>query len=140
MTDKELNDIVDKARNATSGPWVANCNSVNNINGQNVAFMDTILVEDKLVSCSEEKAVNDAKYIAAVNPVVVLDLIAELRKVREEKDFLMNQLKAVGIKLESSLDETVKSLEKLKSELQLNKIDWQSMIDELHELNNKWTF
>ena len=130
MTDKELNDIVDKARNATSGPWVTNCNSVNNINGQNVAFMDTILVEDKLVSCSEEKAVNDAKYIAAVNPVVVIDLITELRKARQERNFLINQLKAAGIVLESSLDDVIKSLEKLKSEFRLHKIDWESMAEE----------
>ena len=72
MTDTELDALEAKAKAATSGPWWE---------------LDT--EKDTTV---DNQIVKDSIYIAAANPAVILELIAELRQVRRERDWLASQL------------------------------------------------
>ena len=85
MTDTELNEIEAKAKAATPGPWAWN--------GLSVEANDF-----DLCSCTDwhspinRNGTANAAYIAVANPAAILELIAELRQVRKERDWLAEQL------------------------------------------------
>ena len=78
MTDEQLNELEATAKAATPGPWETKAGpdfSEILANSKNIALVG-----------SQHK---DAAYIAAVSPDVVLELIAELRRTRLERDWLV---------------------------------------------------
>lgn len=77
MTDTELSSLEAAARAATPGPW----------DTKEGPDFSEILANSKNIALvgSQHK---DAAYIAAANPAVVLELIAELRQTRKERDWL----------------------------------------------------
>lgn len=85
MTDAELDALEAAAKAATSGPWETD--SLNNVRNR-----DTTIVLTAVLPTHREPRPEDANYIAAANPVAVLDLIAELRQAKEEclhhKDYI----------------------------------------------------
>lgn len=75
MTDAELDALEAAAKAATSGPWETD--SLNNVRNR-----DTTIVLTAVLPTHREPRPEDANYIAAANPAVVLELIAELRQAR----------------------------------------------------------
>ena len=75
MTDKELNKLESKAKKVK--------------NGHLSVHYDPQVQIDYWVNV-EDKA--DALFIAAANPAAIIDLIAELRKARKERDWLAYKL------------------------------------------------
>lgn len=78
MTDAELSTLEAAAKAATPGPW--DCGGVEVFLGE---------WNPLIAMCNSE---DNAAYIAAVNPAVVLELIAELRQARAERDFILEQI------------------------------------------------
>lgn len=77
MTDGDLEQLENRARAATPGPW----------RHPGRALVVSTIAKSEPIVCdciSQEfaQAPKDADYIAAVNPAVVLELIAELRSAR----------------------------------------------------------
>lgn len=81
MTDAELYALEAAARVATSGPWgiPGREDLVKSDKGAEVAFCAVVFSSEPACSVSAKQATNNAAYIAAANPAVVLELIAELR-------------------------------------------------------------
>lgn len=80
MTDEQLDALELKAKAATEGMWrcskkVVFCHTVND---------DFPVVCDAVGEC-------DAAFIAAANPAAILELIAELRQARAERDWLASE-------------------------------------------------
>ena len=82
MTDVELDALEAAAKAATPGPWKHYNNKGN----------DCVTVFGKVFLPRNELSVADTAFIAAANPSVVLDLIAELRQTRAERDWLAAML------------------------------------------------
>ena len=70
-TDAELDALEAVAKAATPGPWKLD------------AEADTTL---------DDQIVRDGIYIATANPAVVLNLIAELRQARAERNWLVENM------------------------------------------------
>lgn len=85
MTDAELDALEAAAKAATPGPW--KIDPVLNILSENNPPIYVYTDEDDSIG----KAA-DIKYVAAANPAVVLDLIAELRQARAERDWLVENM------------------------------------------------
>ena len=82
MTDKELNELEEKAKAATPGPWDSGGVEVF-LGGWN----------PHIAMCNSE---DNAEYIAAANPAVILELITELKQARKERDWLANTISFDG--------------------------------------------
>ncbi len=79
MTEKELDALEAAAKAATPGPW----------RHPGRALVVSRMSEDEPLVCNciskqFAQAPKDAAFIAAANPAVVLDLIAELRQARAD--------------------------------------------------------
>lgn len=76
MTDVELSALEAAAKAATPGPWYS--------------YSDGSLVweHERNPSVCLRFYKNNAAFIAAANPAAVLELIAELRQTRAERDWL----------------------------------------------------
>lgn len=72
MTDTELDALAAAANTATPGPWVDEGTTVFQPGG------DGYVVSDRGL------AANNAVFIAAANPAVVLKLVAEIRQLRAD--------------------------------------------------------
>ena len=92
MTDEELDTLEAKAKAATSGPWEAYRSSVYAASGAQVAFLPEICSSDPACCVTPEQVENNVNFIATANPTAVLELIAELRQARRERDWLASQL------------------------------------------------
>lgn len=86
MDDKQLATLETAAKNATPGPWEESPNPY--------FVHDGHFTLAEIMSANAE---NDAAYIAAANPAVVLELIADLRQARKERDWLAQQLSGACI-------------------------------------------
>ena len=75
MTDKEINKLESKAKAVK--------------NGHLSVHYDPQVQIDYWVNVEDEA---DAKFIAYANPAAIIDLIAELRKARKERDWLAYKL------------------------------------------------
>ena len=84
MTDAEISALGAAARAATPGPWKAV--------GQCVADSDRYVLANCNTNFSKGQVVSNAAYIAAANPAVVLELIAELRQTKAERDWLAENM------------------------------------------------
>lgn len=87
MTNEQLDALEAATKAATPGPW----------RHPGRALVASRMSEDEPLVCNciskqFAQAPKDAAFIAAANPAAVLDLIAELRKVRRERDWLASQL------------------------------------------------
>jgi hypothetical protein len=80
MTDEQLDSLEAVARNATPGPW--------NAVGQCVADSDRYVLANCNTNFSKGQVVSNAAYIAAANPAAVLELIAMVRSLQNERDYL----------------------------------------------------
>ena len=80
MTDAELDALERLAKEATPGPW----NSV----GQCVADSNRYVLANCNTNFSKGQVVSNAAFIGAANPAAILELIAELRQARAERDCL----------------------------------------------------
>lgn len=95
MTDTELSELEAKAKAATPGPW---------------KYEDPIIVRElseiSWQGVDIDKRQNMA-FIATANPAAILELIAELRQTKAERDWLAKQLEnqAICLKKEYSDDE-----------------------------------
>lgn len=81
MTDTELDALEAAAKAATPGPW----------NTKEGPDFSEIFAHDKNIALIGSQHA-DAAYIAAANPAAVLELIAELRQTRAERDFILEQV------------------------------------------------
>ena len=85
MTDTELSILESLAKAATPGPWEVD--SLYNIRSE-----DKVIVLVSKTYMSREPTNENAAYIAAANPAVILKLIAELRQARKERDWLAENM------------------------------------------------
>ena len=96
MTEKELDALETVGQDATPGPWrtegysilrysdgIASAQS----NGS-PEICNVLLDGDYDPKTRHERALHNAAFIAAANPAAVLELIAELRQARRERDWL----------------------------------------------------
>lgn len=96
MTEKELAALETAAKATTPGPWrtegysilrysdgIASAQS----NGS-PEICNVLLDGDYDPKTRHERALHNAAFIAAANPAAVLDLIAELRQARAERDWI----------------------------------------------------
>lgn len=74
-----LDKLEELAKAATQGPWKSD--SLNNVRHRSG------IVLHSTIAYIEPRAA-DSAFIAAVNPDVVLELIAELRKARKERNWI----------------------------------------------------
>lgn len=82
MTDTELNALEAAAVAATPGPWRAD--SLNNVrHGSEIVIHATIAYVEPRAA--------DAAYVATANPATILKLIAKLRQVNAERDWLAKE-------------------------------------------------
>jgi len=92
MTDAELSALEAAAKAATPGPWETDYRQryVFAENGVNVCEIRGYGELIHMVPESDviEQMRNNANFIAAANPAAVLDLIAELRQARLERDWI----------------------------------------------------
>lgn len=79
MTDTELDALEAKAKAATPGPWEYDVEQ---------REYHGVWADGCYIVPSLHIDADNCKYIAAVNPTVVLELIAELRQARKERDWL----------------------------------------------------
>lgn len=82
MTDDELDALEAAAKAATPGPW----------KHYNYKGSDCVTVSGKVFLPRLEISVADTAFIAAANPAAVLELIAELRQARRERDWLVERM------------------------------------------------
>lgn len=91
MTDAELDALKAAAKAATPGPWKhyvdQGCNGV--------------LASGKVILPTLHISPENCAYIAAANPAVVLELIAELRQARAERDWVIKQIIGYGVRCPS---------------------------------------
>ena len=86
MTDTELDAIEAAAKASTPGPWTTHGrNFVVSIESRN----NPIIVCD----CLERK---DAKYVESVQPAAILEMIAELRQAKVERDWLAEKCESMA--------------------------------------------
>lgn len=78
LTNEQLDSLEFRAKAATPGPW----NIVRDPDGYTHYIGPSLVTQVR----------DDAAYIAAVNPAVVLELIAELRKARAERDWAVKMV------------------------------------------------
>ncbi|MGU8111617.1 ead/Ea22-like family protein [Serratia marcescens] len=73
--DNKLSELKAAAMAATPGPWAAELNEVWVISDGTADFMLTDIFGDNELSAEQDRA--NARFIAAANPAVVLELLAE---------------------------------------------------------------
>lgn len=79
-----IEELKAKALAATPGPWIAD-----------QYFVGTTYGRHNIVSGASEKQMSEnAEFIAAANPAAILDLIAELEEVKDERDALHARIEA----------------------------------------------
>lgn len=92
----DLDLLEARAKAATPGPWknvdtpaMSVCDEIHDANGTRIAMaLTTRHPRDGEQFIDFDQAEANAAYIAAVSPAVVLGLIAELRKLRAELEYL----------------------------------------------------
>lgn len=94
MTDEQLSALEYAAKAATLGPWEVHRSSVYAASGAQVAFLPEIYSFDSACCVTPQQVVANANFIAATNPATVLELIAELRQARHERDWLVNKIRS----------------------------------------------
>ena len=104
MTETELNELESAAKAATPGPWIeaeddeddydSDIHRISTLDRCNhipprveIAQLETGWSDEPFES--EQQA--NLAFILAANPTVILDLIAELRQTRKERDWVISQ-------------------------------------------------
>ena len=94
VTDTQLAALEKLAQAATPGPWVVYTDS--NFDGHQIESEDGV----ERIVCPETsdgvRREEDAEYIAAANPAVMLGLIDELRQARRERDWVIERVLVYG--------------------------------------------
>lgn len=93
----DLDTLEATAKVATPGPW-------NPSPGRALVVSQVDISEPVICNCLSEQfaqAPKDAAFIAAANPTVVLELIAEIRKLRTELEYVSNLHAEVSTALRS---------------------------------------
>ena len=85
MTDEQLDSLESAARAATPGPWEKK-------EGPDFSEIFAKSINIALIGSQHE----DATYITAANPAVVLELIAELRQLQIERDWLAEKCESMA--------------------------------------------
>ena len=96
MTDVELSALEAAAKATTPGPWrtegysiLRNSDGIASAQSNGSPEICNVLLDgDYDPKTRHERALHNAAYIAAANPAAVLDLIAELRQARAERDWI----------------------------------------------------
>lgn len=78
----DLDHLEAAANAATPGPWLERHEDVYSEVDAHVAFCLTVCSSAAECCITKKQAQANAAYIAAANPAVVLELIAEIRKLR----------------------------------------------------------
>ena len=102
MIDAELDTLEAAAKAATKGPWIDIEEDDENF-GWGIHYTTTqnrldnskagiAKIETDFNPPVEKEQKANAAFIAAANPAVVLELIAELRQARAERDWLASEL------------------------------------------------
>lgn len=89
----DLDRLEAVAKAATPGPW-------NPSPGRALVVSRVDISEPVICNCLSEQfaqAPKDAAFIAAVSPDVVLELVAELRKAKAERDWLAKRIALDGV-------------------------------------------
>lgn len=86
MTDAELSELERLAKEATPGPWPQGKEDKEFVlyNGTFICGCNSAIMRNGDVIDGK----TNARYIAAANPAAILELIAELRQTRKERDWL----------------------------------------------------
>lgn len=87
MTDAELSALEAAASAATPGPW--ECDALSTVRSMDENYRGIGIVYCAIDSTGRVPSLNNAAYIAAANPAAILELIAELRQVRKELEWLV---------------------------------------------------
>ena len=113
LTEKLLDRLEDCARRATPGPWAADAHwglpwEVGTVTLPD-GYLDSNEVTDRVmvattdvrqgnaegatggVQLDLDGCINDARFIAAANPAVVLALVAEVRRLRSQPAYEINE-------------------------------------------------
>ena len=90
----DLDQLEAAAKAATPGPWVNTAGYKIEVaaTGTHCASAWERYTYEPDKEITSEKALANAAYIAAANPAVVLELVAELRKAQDERDWLANDI------------------------------------------------
>lgn len=94
----DLDALEAAAKAATPGPWknAAGYKIKVTATGTHCASAWERYTYEPDKEITSEKAQANAVFIAAANPAVVLELIAEVRKARAERDWLARELSSVA--------------------------------------------
>ena len=92
MTDAELSSLEAAARAATPGPWTSHFDGNVWVMGPTTDHKSICLAG---YARNKQENIKNATYIAAANPSGVLELIAELRQAKAERDWLADKLESI---------------------------------------------
>ena len=92
MTDKQIDAIEEAAKSATSGEWKNHLGIIYSTN------------EKEICVCRGINGFANADFIIRTNPVAILELIAELRRVRRERDWICQEIEDTNNRIEISYD------------------------------------
>ena len=95
----DLDQLEARAKAATPGPWrnAAGYKIKVAATGTHCASAWSRYTYETGKEITDEQAKANATYIAAANPAVVLELVAELRKARAERDWLAKRIALDGV-------------------------------------------
>lgn len=103
ISDDQLWDIKNKAQKATEGPWVCYAGTpYEDIHAKSIFVEithDHFTHSYEIAHAAFAGTVDDAIYIAAVNPEVVIPMIDELRKLRARDKFLIEILQDMCVQM-----------------------------------------
>jgi len=89
MTDTEFSALEAAAKAATPGPWEESFDDVLVHRYAILCECRTLKIKNVHIDMDGKK---NAAYIAAANPAAILELIAELRQARAERNALINYI------------------------------------------------
>ena len=89
MTDAELDELEAKAKAATPGPWhIKRGYCLYDERDMHVVSAWENYCNSLRLTIDSDEAMANAMFLQAANPAEILDLIAELRQARAERDWL----------------------------------------------------